>query len=73
MTDKILCFPANRHNNHFQGNGTDAESGSVFRGLGNTLTDQRWFGSGQGSQRFSVVAGVIVFGTNRNIPDCRVA
>ena len=46
---KIMSFPANSSHNHFQGNGTDAESGSVLRGLGNTLTDQRWFGSGQGS------------------------
>jgi hypothetical protein len=40
-----------------------------FRGLGNTFLDQRRFGSGEGSQRFSVVALIAAPWTNCDIPD----
>jgi hypothetical protein len=70
---RILSSPANYSHNHFQGNDTDAESGSILCGLGNTFTDQRWLGAGQGSRRLPMVADIVVFRANRNIFNCHVA
>lgn len=57
----------------FQGNRTDAGSGSILRWLGDALTDKCRLGAIERVERISVVAAVAVFGANRNIFDCRVS
>jgi hypothetical protein len=73
MIRKILWSPANCFNNDSQWSSNGGETGSIFRGLGNTFPDQRWFGSGEGLQRFPVVALIAVPRTNCDIPDCCVS